>query len=255
MNRRRSPTTSTTPCSMAGRRRSSTAGGAIDAAIASSVGADSAETTSRASTVPAGSPSRRSSMSSCRRSGIGGPFPGRHVASSAKERQPDLLGVEGVATRHLVEAEERGPREPVTHLVPEHPFDGVEGQRPDVNPIHAILGEGRDDAQGIVVRQRSLGRPPSRRSARPSGAERRTGAPGSRGRSIHWMSSMARTTGEVAATDRRHPRTARETARWSARAPELGDRRRATSSARRCGSGNDGSASSRMGSRRSPSAA
>ena len=37
------------------------------------------------------------------------------------------------------------------------------------------------------------------------------------------MSSMATTTGEVVATDRRHPRTARETARWSARAPELGD--------------------------------
>ena len=36
------------------------------------------------------------------------------------------------------------------------------------------------------------------------------------------MSSMAATTGVVEATDRRHPRTARETARWLARAPELG---------------------------------
>ncbi len=75
------------------------------------------------------------------------------------------------------------------------------------------------------------------------------------GRSIHWMSSTATATGEVEATDRRHPRTARDTARWSARVPELGDRKRATSRARRCGSGSFGSASSRTGSRRSPRAA
>ena len=51
---------------------------------------------------------------------------------------------------------------------------------------------------------------------------------------------MATTTGVLVATDRRHPSTARETARWSARAPELGARRRATSRAWRCGSGRVG---------------
>ena len=79
------------------------------------------------------------------------PFAGRHVTSTAKERQSDLLGEEGIASRHLVEAEERGSGEPFPHLGPEHPFEGVLRQRSDVDGVHAILGEGRHDAQGVVI--------------------------------------------------------------------------------------------------------
>jgi hypothetical protein len=78
-------------------------------------------------------------------------FACRNFTSTAKERQSDLLGEEGIASRHLVEAEERGPREALTHLVPEHPFDGVLRQRSDVDGVSAILGEGRHDAQGVVI--------------------------------------------------------------------------------------------------------
>jgi hypothetical protein len=80
-----------------------------------------------------------------------GPFAGRHLTSTTQERQSDLLGEEGIAARHLMEAEERGSREILTHLVEEHPFDGVRGQRSDVDGVLAILGEDRHDAQGIVV--------------------------------------------------------------------------------------------------------
>ena len=79
------------------------------------------------------------------------PFAGRHVTSTAKERQSDLLSEEGIASRHLVEAEERGSGEPFPHLGPEHPFEGVLRQRSDVDGVHAILGEGRHDAQGVVI--------------------------------------------------------------------------------------------------------
>ena len=72
-----------------GERR--TAEGAIAAATASSVGADRAETTSSASTVSAGSPSRRSSMSSWRRSG-----------SEAVRRPPPHLHGEGAPVRSPV---------------------------------------------------------------------------------------------------------------------------------------------------------
>jgi hypothetical protein len=78
-------------------------------------------------------------------------FACRNFTSTAKERQSDLLGEEGIASRHLVEAEERGPWEPLTHLVPENPFDGVEGERPDANGMHAIPGKGRDDTKLIVI--------------------------------------------------------------------------------------------------------
>ena len=50
-----------------------------------------------------------------------------------------------------MEAEERGTWEPLTDLVPEHPFEGVLRQRSDVDGVHAILGEGRHDAQGVVI--------------------------------------------------------------------------------------------------------
>ena len=70
-----------------------------------------------------------------------GPFAGRHLASTTQERASDLLGEEGIAARHLVEAEERGSREPLTHLVAKHPFDRVDGERSDVDAMHAILGE------------------------------------------------------------------------------------------------------------------
>ena len=74
------------------------------------------------------------------------PFAGRHVTPTAKERQSDLLGEEGIASRHLVETKERGSRESLTHLGPEHPFECVHRQRSDVDVVHAILGEGRLDA-------------------------------------------------------------------------------------------------------------
>ena len=50
-----------------------------------------------------------------------------------------------------MEAEERGSGEPFPHLGPEHPFEGVLRQRSDVDGVHAILGEGRHDAQGVVI--------------------------------------------------------------------------------------------------------
>ena len=50
-----------------------------------------------------------------------------------------------------MEAEERGSGEPLPDLGPEHPFEGVLRQRSDVDGVHAILGEGRHDAQGVVI--------------------------------------------------------------------------------------------------------
>jgi hypothetical protein len=79
------------------------------------------------------------------------PFAGRHVTSTAKERQSDLLCEEGIASRHLVEAEERGSGEPFPHLGPKHSFEGVLRQRFDVDGVHAILGQGRHDTQGVVI--------------------------------------------------------------------------------------------------------
>ena len=182
------------------------------------------------------------------------PFSGRHVTSAAKERQSDLLREEGIAPRHLVEAQERGPVEPLPDLVPEHPFEGVQRQRSHVDGVHAILGEDRRDAQGIVIR---IGASSGRHQADRLVLQ----APNDElehpdRREVHPLDVIDRHHDrDVEATDRRHPRTARDTARWSARAPELGERKRATSRARRCGSGTVGSASSRTGSRRSPRAA
>jgi hypothetical protein len=73
-------------------------------------------------------------------------FAGRHVTSTAKERQSDLPSEEGIASRHLVKAQERRSGEPFPNLGPEHPFEGVLRQRSDVDGVHAILGEGRHGA-------------------------------------------------------------------------------------------------------------
>jgi hypothetical protein len=61
------------------------------------------------------------------------------------------------------------------------------------------------------------------------------------------MSSTATTTGEVKATDRRQPRTARETARWSARRPILGSAGGPPRGPGAVAPGTVGSASSRNG--------
>ena len=151
MNRRRSPTTSTTPFSM--RRTQAT----VDLGRIGR-GSDRIERWCRQG---------RDDLE--RFEGLGGkpleavldellkavrdrePFAGRHVTSTAKERQSDLLSEEGIASRHLVEAQERGSGEPFPNLGPEHPFEGVQRQRSDVDGVHAILGEGRHDAQGVVI--------------------------------------------------------------------------------------------------------
>ena len=184
-----------------------------------------------------------------------GPFAGRHLAPTTQERAPDLLGEERIAARHLVEAEERGSREALTDLDAEHPCRwrrrrGNRRGRDARDPRRAPRRGPRDRRRGRSFVAAAITPTVSSLRRRTTNWSTRT-----EGRSIHWMSSMATTTGVLEATDRRHPRTARETARWSARAPELGARRRATSRARRCGSGRDGSASSRTGSRRSPRAA
>ena len=80
-----------------------------------------------------------------------GPFAGRHLTPTTQERASDLLGEEGIAARRLVDAEERGSREAFTHLVAEHPFDRVDGERPDVDAMHVTLGERPGDAQGVFV--------------------------------------------------------------------------------------------------------
>jgi len=74
------------------------------------------------------------------------PFAGRHVTSTAKERQSDLPSEERIASRHLVETQERRSGEPFTNLGPKHPFERVVRQRSDVDGISAILGERRHDA-------------------------------------------------------------------------------------------------------------
>ena len=50
-----------------------------------------------------------------------------------------------------MKAEERRSREVLTHRVTEHPIDRVDGERPDVDAMHAILEERPGDAQGIFV--------------------------------------------------------------------------------------------------------
>jgi hypothetical protein len=74
------------------------------------------------------------------------PFAGRHVTSTAKERQSDLPSEERVASRYLVEAQERRSGEPFPDLGPKHPFEGVLRQRSDVDGFSAILGERRHNA-------------------------------------------------------------------------------------------------------------
>jgi hypothetical protein len=71
------------------------------------------------------------------------------------------------------------------------------------------------------------------------------------GASSHWTSSIAMITGADAASARRTPSDASDTARWSGGAPSSSARRSAASSARCCGAGRSGSSKSN----RSPSAA
>ena len=71
--------------------------GSVAAAIASSVGADRAETTSSASTVSRGKPLEAVLDELLKPLGDRGPFAGRHLTSTAKERASDLLGEEGIA--------------------------------------------------------------------------------------------------------------------------------------------------------------
>lgn len=144
--------------------------------------------------------------------GYGEPFVGRHVLSPAKERQPDLPCEEWIATRHLVQIPERGSRESFSDPGAEHPFEGVLRQRSDVDGVHAIAGEGRHHAQGVVVGTGAAG---GRHQADPlvlQASHDELEHPDGR-TSIHWTSSTATTTGAVEAADRRQPSTARDTAR------------------------------------------
>ena len=226
MNRRRSPTTSTTPLLDAqdpgdgrprGKERS-------PQRSHRSVGVDRAETTSRASMRSReGRPSEAILDELLEAVRDREPFAGRHVTSTAKERAVRSPG----RRRDCLPTSRGGSgawsgRTPSPDLVPEHPFQGVQRQRSDVDGVHAILGEGRRRRPGVVIGTgASSGRhQPTCSSFRPPHDELEHSGP--RGVSIHWTSSTATTTGEVEATDRRHPSTRQETARWSARAPDLG---------------------------------
>jgi len=74
-----------------------------------------------------------------------------NLVPASKQRECDLLGEEGIAARHLVDAQERRPREPLTDRFQDDPLDVVEGQRPDMEVVHALLRERRPDGEGIDV--------------------------------------------------------------------------------------------------------
>ena len=167
MNLGRSRTTSTTPFSMAGPSRRSTSGGSVADAIASSVGADRAETTSSASRVSVGEPLEAVLDEFLKPFRDRGPFAGRHLTPTTQQRASDLLGEEGIAARRLVDAEDGGSRDALTHLVAEHPFDRVDGERPDVDAMHVTIGKRPGDAQGGLRRGRSPERLPSGRPPLP----------------------------------------------------------------------------------------
>jgi hypothetical protein len=161
----------------------------------------------------------------------------------------DLEGEQRVPFRDPVEPEQDGTVE-----VPPGPSSQEAG--------HRLLGQ---RAEGHPVEAR--GRPcptQSERVTAGTGAQAtriRIGASSRRrttnastladGVSSHWTSSIAMISGADAASARRTPRDASDTARWSGGAPSTSARRSAASSARRCGAGRSGSSKSN----RSPSAA
>ena len=93
-----------------------------------------------------------------------GPFAGRHLTSTTQQRASDLLGEEGIASRGLVETEERGPLEALSHLVADHPFDrrrrrAARRGRDARDPRGAPRRRPRDLRRGRCLERLSSGRP------------------------------------------------------------------------------------------------
>ena len=216
MNRRRSPTTPTTPCSMAGSRRASIGDGAIAAAT---VSRSATTRPTRSPAPPRCPPAVPEAVFDELLQAVGDRklLARPHIVPASKQRECDLLGEEGVPARHLVDAQERGPREPS----PVSRMTRSMSSR-DSGPTWTTCTRSCGNA-GTTPRGSTSPSDPRTAVSTPTGSSfrRRTTNCNTRadGRSIHCASSMARTTGVVDATARKHPRTAREMARWSARPP------------------------------------
>ena len=107
-------------------------------------------------------------------------FAGRHVTSTAKERESDLLCEEGIASRHLVEVQERGPGEPFPTLARRTRSRASSDSGPTWTACTRSSATADTTPRGSSSARR-LERPSSTQPARPSGAARRTGAPGPKG--------------------------------------------------------------------------
>jgi hypothetical protein len=151
-------------CSIAGSRRASIG----DGAIASATVSRSVTTRPRRSPAPQRSPAAVPEAvfdEFLKAVGDREPLRWPHVVPTAKQRECDLLSEEGIAPRHLVDAQRAWSGRTLADRVQDDPLDVVHGQRPTWTDVHAFLGNA-----GATPRDRPRHPIPVRPSATPIGS-------------------------------------------------------------------------------------